>query len=70
MQSFKTLFEAILTAEELLKSAVQISDANGRMVTFSCLSQKEHYSCIINDGYERFMEDGKVKMRKHVESVV
>ena len=62
MKSFTTLFEASLAAEDFLKSAVMISDAQGSNITFSRLDAQEHYNCTINDGYDRFMEDGKVKM--------
>ncbi|WP_118950506.1 hypothetical protein [Taibaiella helva] len=67
MQSFTTLFEAIIAAEQSLNSEVALVEANGNRVVFSSkVTQDDKYSCIINDGYERHIEGGCVRMSKRV----
>lgn len=65
MESFTTLFDAILAAERSLKSEVTITELKGNVVVFSSkMARHEKYLCIISDGYTRYMEDGFMKMSK------
>lgn len=67
MHTFTTLLDATLAAQQFLNSEVIISEADGQFLIFSNKrTGKGEFPCFVNDGYQRYVEDGKMRMVKNL----
>lgn len=65
IESYPTLFDAILAAQEVLGAAVIIFGANENEVRFrKKASESETFTCIVDDGYQRYMKHGEIRLNK------